>query len=78
MGTWKPEGVIQHPLKDYVQAVRDVCEYYSVPVLDLFACGELCGNTPEWYKEYMPDGIHPNEKGHRIIADKLGKFLENL
>lgn len=78
LGTWKPEGVIQHPLKDYVQAVRDVCEYYSVPVLDLFACGELCGNTPEWYKEYMPDGIHPNEKGHRIIADKLGKFLENL
>ena len=78
VGTWKPDGVEQRPLKDYVQAVRDVCEYYSVPVLDLFASGELCGNTPEWYLKYMPDGLHPNDEGHKIIANKLGKFLENL
>ncbi len=77
-GAWKPDGVVQHPLKDYVNAVKEVCEYYSVPVLDLFACGELTGNTPEWYKEYMPDGLHPNDKGHEIIANKLQKFLENL
>ena len=77
-GAWKPDGVKQHPLKDYVYAVKEVCEYYSVPVLDLFSCGELSGNTPEWYKEYMPDGVHPNDKGHIIIANKLGKFLENL
>ncbi len=77
-GTWKPDGVEQRPLCDYVKAVKDVCEYYSVPVLDLYSCGELCGNTPVWYKEYMPDGLHPNDKGHEIIANKLGKFLENL
>ena len=77
-GTWKPDGVEQRPLCDYVKAVKDVCEYYSVPVLDLYSCGELCGNTPVWYKEYMPDGLHPNDKGHEIIACKLGKFLENL
>ena len=77
-GAWKPEGVKQHQLKDYAQAIKDVCEHYSVPVLDLFSCGEIYGNTPEWYKEYMPDGLHPNDKGHAIIADKLGKFLENL
>ncbi len=77
-GTWKPDGVEQRPLCDYVKAVKDVCEYYSVPVLDLYSCGELCGNTPVWYKEYMPDGLHPNDKGHEIIASKLGKFLENL
>ena len=78
IGTWKPDGVEQRPLKDYVQAVRDVCEYYSVPLLDLFASGELCGNTPEWYLKYMPDGLHPNDEGHKILANKLGKFLENL
>lgn len=77
-GAWKPDGVEQHPLKDYVKAVKDVCEHYSVPVLDLFASGELRGNTPEWYKAFMPDGLHPNEEGHKIIARKLGKFLENL
>ena len=77
-GTWKPNGVEQHPLKDYVYAIKEVCEYYSVPVLDLFAYGELCGNTPEWYVKYMPDGLHPNDEGHEILANKLGKFLENL
>ncbi len=77
-GTWKPDGVEQRPLKDYVNAIKEVCEYYSVPVLDLYAAGELIGNTPEWYREYMPDGVHPNDKGHRIIANKLGRFLENL
>lgn len=77
-GTWKPDGVEQRPLKDYVKAIREVCEYYSVPVLDLFASGELAGNTPEWYNKYMPDGVHPNDEGHKIIANKLGKLLENL
>lgn len=78
VGTWKPDGVEQRPLKDYVYAIKEVCEYYSVPVLDLYGSGELSGNTPEWYKEYMPDGVHPNDIGHQIIAKKLGKFLENL
>ena len=78
VGTWKPEGVEQRPLKDYVYAVKEVCEYYSVPVLDLYASGELCGNTSEWYLEYMPDGVHPNDEAHKIIADKLGKLLESI
>lgn len=77
-GTWKPEGVEQRPLCEYVRAIKEVCEVYSVPVLDLFSMGELRGNVPEWCREYMPDGLHPNDKGHEIIARKLGKFLENL
>ncbi len=77
-GAWKPEGVEQRPLCEYVQAVREVCEHYSIPVLDLFASGELRGNDWDWCREYMPDGLHPNDKGHEIIASKLQKFLEQL
>lgn len=77
-GTWKPEGVVQHPLSDYAQAVREVCEHYSIPVLDLYKEGRIHGNNWDWCREYMPDGLHPNEKGHAIIADKLKKFLESL
>lgn len=78
IGTWKPDGVEQRPLKDYVKAIKEVCEYYSVPVLDLYSMSEICGNTPEQFREYTTDGLHPNDKGHAIIAEKLGKFLENL
>lgn len=77
-GAWKPEGVTQMPLCEYVKAVKEVCNRSSVPVLDLFFDDDLLGNDPEWCREYMPDGVHPNDKCHQIIAQKLGAFLENL
>ena len=77
-GAWKPEGVTQYPLCEYAKAVKEVCNRNSVPVLDLFYDDDLLGNNAEWCREYMPDGVHPNDKCHQIIAQKLGTFLENL
>jgi lysophospholipase L1-like esterase len=76
--SWKPDGVVQHPLIDYVKAIREVCEYYSIPVLDMYKESGISGNIPEYCSEFMPDGLHPNDKGHAIIADKIQKFLERL
>lgn len=78
LGTWKPDGVVQHPLKDYAKAVKDVCEQFAIPVLDMFSQGSMPFNIPEYAKLYSEDGLHPNDKGHEILANKLGKFLENL
>lgn len=78
VGVWKPEGVEQKPLVDYVRAIKEVCEYYSVPVLDLFASSGIAGNLQCVCDRLMPDGLHPNDNGHVIIAAKLAKFLENL
>lgn len=78
LGTWKPEGVEQRPLCDYVKAVKEACERYSVPVLDLFGAGGMPFNCHSWAREYSEDGLHPNDKGYELLADKLGKFLENL
>lgn len=65
-------------LKNFVNAIREVCEHYSIPVLDMFKEGEMYGNMKVWCDKFMPDGLHPNDMGHEIIADKLQKFLENL
>jgi lysophospholipase L1-like esterase len=27
---------------------------------------------------YVPDGLHPNDAGHAILANKLRAFLEQL
>ena len=75
---WKPEGVTQHPLCDYVKAIREVCEYYSIPVLDMYKDSGVHGNVAEYCEQYMPDGLHPNDKGYAQIANKIVKFLENL
>ncbi|MBQ7907672.1 MAG: SGNH/GDSL hydrolase family protein [Clostridia bacterium] len=78
IGTWKPEGVEQRPLCDYAHAVKRVCEDCSVPVLDLFGAGQMPYNYNPWAREYSEDGLHPNDKGHVLLAEKIGKFLENL
>ncbi len=78
LGTWKPDGVKQHFLSAYAKAIKDVCELYSIPVLDMFGSGSLPLQITECSKKYSTDGVHPNDEGHEIIANKLGKFLENL
>lgn len=65
-------------LKRYVDAIREVAEYYSLPVLDLYATSGLQPEIIEVYDEYIPDGLHPNDKGHEIIAHKLKMFLQNI
>ncbi len=76
--TQKYDGVSARPLYDYVKAIREVCEYYSVPVLDLYKESGIAGNVKKVCELYMPDGLHPNDTGHEIIAHKLKKFLEAL
>jgi len=29
-------------------------------------------------EKYMPDGLHPNDAGHVLLADRIGAFLESL
>jgi len=65
-------------LKEYVDIIREVAEYYSLPVLDLYATSGLQPEIPEIKEAFMPDGLHPNEKGHEILADKMKSFLEAL
>lgn len=66
------------PLVDFVNAIKEVCELFSIPVLDMFKESGMPARVWAWCEKYMPDGLHPNDNGQRIIAHKLQKFLENL
>lgn len=68
----------QTNLAGYAAIIREVAEYYSVPVLDLFAGIGLQPKIPELKRLYMPDGLHPNDAGHAIIADRLITFIREL
>lgn len=65
-------------LRTYVQAIRDAAEDFAVPVLDLFRVSGIQPSVPVLRETYMPDGLHPNDAGHAIIADKLIGFLHTL
>lgn len=77
-----PDHVYHHSLKllDYVNAIIQVAGYYGIPVLDLY---NKSGLYPYPYtgacaKTLMPDGLHPNEAGHEIIARMLTRLLDTL
>ena len=65
-------------LKEYVNIIREVAEYYSLPVLDLYKESGLQPKVPVIQQKYIPDGLHPNDDGNAILAHKIARFLETL
>ena len=67
-----------HPLIDYVRAIREVAEYYSLPVFDTWANIGLTPKVPEIMKKFICDGLHPSDLGHALLAKKLAAYLRTL
>ena len=65
-------------LVDYVNAISEVCAYYSIPVLDLYRISGLQPQVKVLKDIYMPDGLHPSDAGARRIAERLYEFLRSL
>ena len=65
-------------LKTYVEIIREVAEYYSLPLLDLYKESGLQPKVSVIQKKFIPDGLHPNDEGHKILARKISNFLESL
>lgn len=63
-------------LKDYVDALKEVCERYSVPVVDMFTMSGLNPSLEVIRTNYMPDGIHPNAEGHQLMANIMKYWYE--
>ena len=66
----------------YANALINICKRRGIPCLDLYHCSSL----RPWESSYRSlafskddgNGIHPNEKGHEIIAPRFNEFLETL
>ena len=72
----KPQDV--GTLKTYVEIIREVAEYYSLPLLDLYKESGLQPKVSVIQQKFIPDGLHPNDEGHKILARKISNFLESL
>lgn len=73
--TVKGDGQRRVTLKTYVDAEKEVCEYYSIPVLDLYSVSGMQPSIDVIKNKYMPDGLHPSDAGAKIIAERLFGFL---
>lgn len=66
------------PLIEYVKIIRQVAEYYALPVLDLYATSGIQPNLPIIKERLCPDGLHPNDEGNRLLAQRISAFLKTL
>ena len=69
---------VRAPLARYREILLEVAAYYALPVLDLYATSGMQPANDVCRERLMPDGLHPSDAGHAIIARRLGHFLETL
>jgi len=77
IGFYKKNGV-NFKLKEYVEAVRDIAGEENIPLVDHF------NEWLKWEKRgkdidaWMTDGVHPNPRGHRLMAATIFKVLKRI
>ena len=59
----------------YVRAMLEVCDRYSVPVIDLYAQSGISPFLPEHRELYMPDGLHYSPAGYERLAHRIAAGL---
>ncbi len=67
-------------LKDYADAIKEVAEFYGIPVLDFYSECLINPLIVSHKNAYFvsADGVHPNAQGHTILARRLKGFLLRL
>ena len=74
----KENGLDGVRLVEYVNIIKEIAEYYSLPVLDLWSVSGLQPRVAVIKEKYVPDGLHPNDLGHERMAEVIGNFLANI
>ncbi len=72
----KPDGY--HVLAEYVDAIRKNAEYFSFPVLDLYAVSGIQPEIPAICAAYTADGLHPNDAGYEKLFGIIDAYIANL
>jgi lysophospholipase L1-like esterase len=71
---WAPEkAYMREHVQRYEAIIEAVCGSHDLPFLPLF---EKWLSMPD-YKSYLFDGIHPNSKGHELLAAQIAAFIFN-
>lgn len=61
---------------DYVNAIKQVADYYSLPVLDFYQMSGISPFVDAQNTQYFFDGLHPNAAGQYRVAQKISRFIE--
>ena len=60
---------------DYMQVQRTLAEQYNFNVIDIYNSGLLSTQDAVTTANLIPDGIHPNDAGYRILGEHIAAEL---
>lgn len=62
-------------MKEFAEVISSVGREYGLPVIDNY---EASGIHRENWEQFLEDGIHPNEAGRTLLAERIAKELKSL
>lgn len=65
-------------LEDYANAIVSASAFYKILCLDLYHMSSSDKQLRYLFTNCLPDGLHPNDEGHQILAETIIRFLERL
>ncbi|MBT3377957.1 MAG: hypothetical protein HN742_01395 [Lentisphaerae bacterium] len=68
------ENGLNYLVEQYAETTRELSREFGLPLVDIFAAFQQC---PE-RDDMIPDGIHPNNMGQRLIADTILPALRDV
>lgn len=71
-----PHPVTGQPLQAYAELVRQAALRSGCSFCDLFHL--FAPGDEQTCRAWIPDGLHPNDEGHRILAETILRFLNTL
>jgi len=66
------------PLKAYADAISETAKQFGIKVFDLYHDLGIDPHIPEQFEKYTADGLHFNDEGHVLLAEKLIEFIEAM
>lgn len=65
-------------LRAYADAILETAKEFDVKVLDLYNDLGIDPHDPKQFEAYTTDGLHFNDAGHAVLANKVKEFIEAL
>ena len=73
------EGVAEDPgmipQSKFIEAIYAIAPAYKFEIIDMYHTNFLNSHDERIKKEFIADGVHPNEAGYRIIAEHLASQI---
>ena len=63
------------PQSLYAKAIKELADQYQIEVIDLYNSNILDTHDAQVIANYMPDGVHGNPEGYRILAEHIASEL---